>query len=102
MSILPEIGFQGRAQALGQRCRQERKTRGLSIAEFAARAGIKPRTYAHFELTGEISLDRLLKVMMVLGRLEEIEMLIRPKGNFATLDEMEHSLSMDQPRRGVR
>ncbi len=97
MSIL---GFQERALALARRCKTERKARKLNIAEFSERAGIKPRTYAHFEQTGEISLDRLIRALMVLGRVEEIETLIRPKETFTSLDDMERSLTGTTPSGG--
>lgn len=71
----------------------------MTIAEFAQRAGIKPRTYSHFEQTGEISLDRLIRALVVLGRAEEIETLVRPSTSFSSLDEMEKHLSGGQVSR---
>ncbi len=71
----------------------------MTITEFAARAGINPRTYSHFEQTGEISLDRLIRALIVLGRAEEIETLVRPSTSFSSLDEMEAHLL---PKEGKR
>jgi transcriptional regulator with XRE-family HTH domain len=96
MSIL---GVQERELALAKRFRAERKARKLSIAEFAGRAGIKPRTYAHFEQTGEISLNRLIRALMVLGRADEIETLLRPRETFSSLDEMEKAITGATPSR---
>lgn len=90
---MPDFGINSRALALASRLKAERKARKMTIAEFAQRAGIHPRTYSHFELTGEISLERLIRALVVLGRAEEIETLVRPSASFASLDEMERRLA---------
>jgi hypothetical protein len=92
-NTMPDFGIQSKAIALASRLRTERKARHMSIADLADKAGIHPRTYSHFELTGEISLERLIRALMVLGRAEEIETLVRPSASFSSLDEMERRLT---------
>jgi DNA-binding XRE family transcriptional regulator len=98
-NTMPDFGINNRALELASRFRTERKGRKMTIAEFAERAGINPRTYSHFEQTGEISLERLIRALIVLGRAEEIETLVRPSTSFSSLDEMEARLRSEQ---GVR
>lgn len=61
------------ASELAGRIRSRRLQRGWTQAELARRAGIKEPTYVLFERTGRIALLRLLKVLDVLGLLEEID-----------------------------
>ena len=61
------------ASALAERIRSRRLQRGWTQAELARRAGIKEPTYVLFERTGRIALLRLLKVLDVLGLLEEFD-----------------------------
>ena len=95
-NTMPDFGIKSRALALASRLRTERKGRRMTITEFAHRAGINPRTYSHFEQTGEISLERLIRALVVLGRAEEIETLVRPSASFSSLDEMEMRLSSER------
>ena len=94
-NTMPEFGIHSRALALASRFKTERKARRMTISEFAGRAGIHPRTYSHFEQTGEISLERLIRALVVLGRAEEIESLVRPSASYSSLDEMEKRLSSE-------
>lgn len=61
------------ASTLAERIRSRRLQRGWTQAELARRAGIKEPTYVLFERTGRIALLRLLKVLDVLGLLEEFD-----------------------------
>lgn len=90
------IGPKERAIELAKRFRLERKARGLSRNELAAKAGINPRTYSYFEQTGQISLDRLIRVLVAFGRADDLQLLLVAKpadGGYATLDEMEREVS---------
>ncbi len=97
---MPAFQIEDQTQALASRIKTERKARKLTIAEFAGRAGIHPRTYSHFEQTGEISLERLIRALVVLGREKEIETLVRPSATFSSLDEMERQLTGSGGSRG--
>ncbi len=63
------------AADLASRIRDRRLQRAWTQAEMARRAGLKEPTYVLFERTGRISLLRLLKVLDVLGLLEEFDRL---------------------------
>jgi transcriptional regulator with XRE-family HTH domain len=54
------------ARLLAGRVRALRLQRGWTQKELAARSGLTLPTYRRFERTGRISLDRLLKVAVVL------------------------------------
>lgn len=65
----------------------------------ARRAGLKEATYVLFERTGRISLLRLLKVLDILGLMEELDRIGRaPDLSTATLT----NLVKPQRRRGSR
>ncbi len=61
---------------LGDRVRQLRKTKKMSRQELADRSGVPAPTLRKFEQTGSISLESLLKLVIVFGRLEEFEQLL--------------------------
>lgn len=65
------------AAELAQRVRARRLQRAWTQAEMARRAGISEATYVLFERTGKISLLRLLKVLDMLGLLEEFDRIAR-------------------------
>jgi transcriptional regulator with XRE-family HTH domain len=72
MSLVAESAH---ARALAERIRALRLREGWSQVELARRAGVNPITYALFERTGRIALERLLKVFAVLRRLDEFDRL---------------------------
>ena len=63
---------------LGERIRQLRKERKLSRQDLADRSGVPAPTLRKFEQTGIISLESLLKLVKVVGRLQEFEQLLQP------------------------
>lgn len=64
---------------LGQRARTLRLAQNLTQSGVAARAGISLGTLKRFERTGEIQLNYLLRIALVLGRLEEFNALLCPQ-----------------------
>lgn len=54
------------ARMLAQRVKRLRLDRGWTQQEIAERAGLALETYRHFERTGHISLERLLKLAAIL------------------------------------
>lgn len=67
--------------ALAERHRSLRKQLKMSQEEMAERSGVSLGTLKRFESTGKISLDSLLKLMHLLGRLNEFDKLLLPKEN---------------------
>lgn len=69
------------SKALAERHRTLRKQSKMSQEEMAERSGVSLGTLKRFENTGKISLDSLMKLMNLLGRLNEFDKLLLPKEN---------------------
>ena len=69
-----------------RRLREHRIARQWTQREMARRAGIKFETFRAFERTGQISLNRFLRILDVLGLLEQIEFV--PPSSARTIDEV--------------
>jgi len=69
------------SQALAERHRILRKQLKMSQEEMAERSGVSLGSLKRFENTGKISMDSLLKLMHLLGRLNEFDSLLLPKEN---------------------
>ena len=74
--------------ALAGRVRRLRLDRGWTQQEMAERAGVAPDTYRRFERTGSISLERLLKLAVVLDACAGVDQLFVPPPA-GSLDELE-------------
>jgi transcriptional regulator with XRE-family HTH domain len=68
-------------KALAERHRALRRQHKLSQEEMADRSGVSLGSLKRFESTGKISLDSLLKLMHLLGRLSEMDNILLPKEN---------------------
>jgi len=64
-------------EVLAQKVKLLRKERKMSQAELARRSKVSLGSYKRFETTGHISLDSLLRIAFILGRLEEFEGLFK-------------------------
>jgi transcriptional regulator with XRE-family HTH domain len=62
---------------LAQRTRALRKEQKISQSELAPRANVSLGSYKRFETSGQISLDSLLKIAFILGRLTDFETLFQ-------------------------
>lgn len=69
------------SKGLAERHRILRKQLKMSQQEMAERSGVSLGTLKRFENTGKISLESLLKLMHLLGRLNEVDNLLLPKEN---------------------
>jgi DNA-binding XRE family transcriptional regulator len=67
--------------ALAEKHRTLRKRLKMSQEEIAERSGLSLGSLKRFENTGKISLDSLLKLMHLLGRLNEFDNLLLLKEN---------------------
>ena len=89
------------AELLAKRVKQIRLERGWTHEEIARRAGLAIATYRRFERTGSISLDRLLRVAMVLDALPAFAGLFaRPQPR--SLAELERQAASPARKRGRR
>lgn len=55
-----------------------RKQQAMSQQELAQRSGVSVGSLRRFEQTGQISLESLLNILHVLGRLNELENILQP------------------------
>lgn len=85
-------------RALAGRVRALRLDRGWTQREIAARAGIAFETYRAFERTGSISLERLMKLAVILDALAGFEQIFRPAAA-KSLDELERLSARDKSLR---
>ncbi|QLF95121.1 helix-turn-helix transcriptional regulator [Pseudomonas sp. ABC1] len=82
------------------RLRQERLAQQMTQAEVAARAGIGVGTLSNLEAGRSVAFDSVVRVAMVLGRLNELEALFRPQ--LDSLDDVlryEHGVQRQRVRR---
>ena len=84
--------------ALAARVKARRLDESLTQEGLAVRAGVSLGSLKRFERTGLISLDGFLRLVVNLGRPEEIEALLQPK-DFADIDDV---LAANQKPRRVR
>lgn len=64
---------------LCERLRQERIARQMTQSEVAARAGVGVNTVSNLESGKNVGFESVVRVAMVLGRLQELEQLFQPK-----------------------
>jgi len=65
-----------------------RKQVGLTQNELANRSGVSLGSIKRFESTGQISLESLLKLSLVLGRLNDFELILKPVENLAAIEKL--------------
>ena len=76
-------------QKIAENVRERRLLMELTQEGLAERSGVPLATLRKFEQKGAISLQSLLKLLMVVGGLEEIiDVLKPPKPNFTSIDEV--------------
>lgn len=83
---------------LADRVRALRIARGLTQKQLAQRAGISYATFKLFEQEGRISLERLLKIALVIGKLDGVLTLF-PEETHTSLDELER---MDAAKKKIK
>jgi transcriptional regulator with XRE-family HTH domain len=65
-----------------------RKQAGLSQSELAKRSGVSLGSIKRFELTGQISLESLLKSIQILNRLTDFELILNSNENLKNIDKL--------------
>jgi len=73
---------------LSDRHRLARKRAGLSQVELAERSGVSLGTLKRFETTGKISLESFLKLLLVLGRIGELEKILFPTEDLKEIEKL--------------
>jgi transcriptional regulator with XRE-family HTH domain len=68
------------------RLRTERLSQQMTQAEVAARAGIGVNTLSNLEASRSVAFNSVVRVAMVLGRLDELDSLFKP--NLNSLDDI--------------
>lgn len=63
---------------LAEKVRKLRKDQKLTQLELAKRANVSLGSYKRFEHTGHVSLDALLRIAFILGRLDDFETVFKP------------------------
>jgi transcriptional regulator with XRE-family HTH domain len=69
------------SKVLAERVRNLRKQLKMSQEEMAERSGVSLGSLKRFENSGKISLESLLKLIHLLGRLNEFDNILLPKEN---------------------
>ena len=65
-----------------------RKQAGLSQSELAKRSGVSLGSIKRFELTGQISLESLLKLAHILNRISDFELILNSDDNLKNIDKL--------------
>lgn len=82
---------------LCERLRKERVFRQMTQADVAARAGIGVNTVSNLEAGRNVGFESVVRVAMVLGRLQELQELFKPR-----LDSLDDMLRYDHSAKRQR
>lgn len=66
---------------IAQRHKELRKQKGLTQMDLAERSGVSLGSLKRFEAQGKISLESLLKLASILGRLSDFDSVLKPDGD---------------------
>ena len=84
----PDSLFKNPSDILGElseKVKILRKSKKYSQEELANRSGVSLGSLKRFERSGQISLESLLKLIHILGRLEDFENVLLPKEDFQNI-----------------
>jgi transcriptional regulator with XRE-family HTH domain len=73
---------------IAERHRALRKQAGYSQMELAQRSGVSLGSLKRFESTGQISLESLLKLTEILGRLNDFDLILKPIPNLKEIEKL--------------
>jgi len=76
------------SKAIAQRHRLIRKQLKMSQAEIAERSGVSLGSLKRFENTGKIALESLLKLMHIMGRLDDFDNVLKAKENHGDIEKL--------------
>jgi transcriptional regulator with XRE-family HTH domain len=89
------------AQNLAKKVRVLRLARNWKQATLAERSGVTLASLRRFECTGQASLQNLLKLIFVMGRLDDFEHLLQPP-DAGSIAELEAAHEVHKPKRGSK
>lgn len=94
----------GKAQTqLAHNVRERRLAMGLTQAGLAARSGVALGTLRKFEQTGAASIDALIKLLMVVGGLEQVIEASAPDSSaFSSIDDVLDAKNAPKRKHGWR
>ena len=73
---------------LAQKHKVLRKQLGITQSELAARSGVSLGSIKRFELSGQISLESLLKSVQILNRIHDFELILNPNDDLKQIDKL--------------
>lgn len=76
------------SKEIAQRHRNLRKQLKMSQEETAQRSGVSLGSLKRFENTGKISLESLLKLMHLLGHLDDFDNVLKAKENLGDVEKL--------------
>lgn len=75
-------------EELALRHKALRKKSGYTQNDLAARSGVSLGSIKRFELTGQISLESLLKLAHILNHINDFEMIFKPIDNLEEIEKL--------------
>ncbi|MEA1785516.1 helix-turn-helix transcriptional regulator [Arenibacter sp. GZD96] len=73
---------------IAEKHKKLRKQKGLSQNELAERSGVSLGSLKRFESKGQVSLESLLKLVYVLGRLSDFETVLKPAEDLRHIEKL--------------
>lgn len=73
---------------LAEKHKKLRKQKGLTQIELAERSGVSLGSLKRFETKGQVSLESLLKLVFILGRLSDFETVLKPGDNLKHIEKL--------------
>lgn len=73
---------------IADRVKRLRKQKGYSQTELAKRSGVSLGSLKRFELNGHISFESLLKLVFVLNRLNDFDLILKPIDNLKEIEKL--------------
>lgn len=73
---------------LAQKHKVLRKQLGITQSELAARSGVSLGSIKRFELSGQISLESLLKSVQILNRIGDFELILNTNDELNQIDKL--------------
>jgi transcriptional regulator with XRE-family HTH domain len=73
---------------LAEKHRMLRKQAGLTQSELAKRSGVSLGSLKRFEITGQISLESLLKSVQIMNRMSDFELILNSDEHLKNIDKL--------------